>query len=108
MYTEDDFFELNSKFYNTCQPTSRAFTLLTIPFILFAMVLLCYLKVLPLKIELHSVVLIAVRVPIQLRCSEPQRCVRAVCDSAPAVRGHNLCVAWRASPGNSDANRSTP
>ena len=58
MYTEDDFFELNSKFYNTCQPTSRAFTLLTIPFILFAMVLLCYLKVLPLKIELHSVVLI--------------------------------------------------
>ena len=58
MYTEDDFFELNSKFYNTCQPSSRIFTLLTIPFILFAMVLLCYLKVLPLKIELHSVVLI--------------------------------------------------
>lgn len=58
MFTDDDFIELNSKFYNSCKPNSRIFTLLTVPMGLFALVLLCYLGFFPLKVELHSVVLI--------------------------------------------------
>ena len=58
MFTDDDFIELNSKFYNSCKPNSRIFTLLTVPMGLFALVVLCYLGLLPLKVELHSVVLI--------------------------------------------------
>ncbi len=58
MFTDDDFIELNSKFYTTCKPQSRIFTLLTVPAALFAIVLVCYLGFLPLKVEIHSVVLI--------------------------------------------------
>ena len=58
MFTDDDFIELNSKFYTTCKPQSRIFTLLTVPAALFAIILVCYLGFLPLKVEIHSVVLI--------------------------------------------------
>ena len=58
MFTDDDFIELNSKFYNSCKPTSRIFTLLTVPMGLFALILLCYLGFLPLNVEAHSVILI--------------------------------------------------
>ena len=58
MFTDDDFIELNSKFYNSCKPTSRIFTLLTVPMGLFALILLCYLGFLPLNVEAHNVVLI--------------------------------------------------
>ena len=58
MFTDDDFIELNSKFYNSCKPASRIFTLLTVPMGLFALILLCYLGFLPLNVEAHSVILI--------------------------------------------------
>ncbi|NCB12181.1 MAG: hypothetical protein EOM78_11190 [Erysipelotrichia bacterium] len=58
MFTDDDFIELNSKFYTTCKPLSRIFILLTVPTALFGIILLCYLGDLPLKVEIHSVILI--------------------------------------------------
>lgn len=58
MLTDDDFIDLNSRFYTTCKPMSRIFTLLTIPTILFAIIILCYLGYFPLQVEIHSVVLI--------------------------------------------------
>ena len=58
MFKEEDLFELNSKFYTNCKPLSRIFTLLTIPTLLFILVILCYFGVLPLKVEIHSVILI--------------------------------------------------
>ena len=58
MFTDDDFIELNSKFYTTCKPLSRIFTLLTVPAALFIIILFCFLGVLPLKVEIHSVILI--------------------------------------------------
>lgn len=58
MFKEEDLIELNSKFYTNCKPLSRIFTLLTVPTLLFIMVILCYFGVLPLKVEIHSVILI--------------------------------------------------
>ncbi|PRM99010.1 MotA/TolQ/ExbB proton channel family protein [Aliarcobacter cryaerophilus] len=58
MFKEEDLFELNSKFYTNCKPLSRIFTLLTVPTLLFIMVILCYFGILPLKVEIHSVILI--------------------------------------------------
>src|SRR5574344_2444020 len=58
MFKEEDFFELNSKINRNCKPFSRVFTLLTIPSLLFAIVILCYLNILPLKVDIHTVVLI--------------------------------------------------
>ena len=58
MFKEEDLIELNSRFYTNCKPISRIFTLLTIPTLLFVLVILCYLGVLPLKVEIHSVILI--------------------------------------------------
>ena len=43
MLTDDDFIDLNSKFNTSCKPSSRIFTLLTVPFGLFVLVFLCYL-----------------------------------------------------------------
>ncbi|WP_418180093.1 MotA/TolQ/ExbB proton channel family protein [Aliarcobacter lanthieri] len=58
MFKEEDFLELNSRFHTTCKPFSRVFTLFSVPAILFALVILCYLGVLPLKVEIHSIILI--------------------------------------------------
>ena len=58
MFKEEDLTELNSRFYTNCKPLSRIFTLLTIPTLLFILVILCYFGVLPLKVEIHSVILI--------------------------------------------------
>ena len=58
MLTDDDFIDLNSRFYTTCKPMSRIFTLLTVPTALFAIIVLCYFGFFPLKVEIHSVVLI--------------------------------------------------
>ena len=58
MFKEEDLIELNSRFYTNCKPLSRIFTLLTIPTLLFVLVILCYFTVLPLKVEIHSVILI--------------------------------------------------
>ena len=58
MFKEEDLIELNSRFYTNCKPISRIFTLLTVPTLLFILVILCYLGVLPLKVEIHSVILI--------------------------------------------------
>ncbi len=58
MFKEEDLIELNSRFYTNCKPLSRIFTHLTIPTLLFILVILCYFGVLPLKVEIHSVILI--------------------------------------------------
>ena len=58
MFKEEDLIELNSRFYTNCKPLSRIFTLLTVPTLLFILVILCYFGVLPLKVEIHSVILI--------------------------------------------------
>ena len=58
MFKEEDLIELNSRFYTNCKPLSRIFTLLTIPTLLFILVIFCYFAVLPLKVEIHSVILI--------------------------------------------------
>ena len=58
MFKEEDLIEFNSRFYTNCKPISRIFTLLTIPTLLFILVILCYFGVLPLKVEIHSVILI--------------------------------------------------
>lgn len=58
MLSNDNFINLNTKFQTTCKPMSRIFTLLTIPSALFALVILCYLGYFPLKVEIHSVILI--------------------------------------------------
>ena len=58
MFKEEDLTELNSRFYTNCKPISRIFTLLTVPTLLFILVILCYFGVLPLKVEIHSVILI--------------------------------------------------
>ena len=61
MFKEEDLIELNSRFYTNCKPLSRIFTLLTVPTLLFILVILCYFGVLPLKVEIHSVILIGER-----------------------------------------------
>ncbi|WP_121627323.1 MotA/TolQ/ExbB proton channel family protein [Poseidonibacter antarcticus] len=58
MLTNEDFIDLNSKFYTTCRPVARIFNLLTIPTFLFALIILGYLELFPLKVEIHSVILI--------------------------------------------------
>lgn len=58
MFKEEDLIELNSRFYTNCKLLSRIFTLLTVPTLLFILVILCYFGVLPLKVEIHSVILI--------------------------------------------------
>jgi hypothetical protein len=58
MLSNDNFIDLNTKFQTTCKPMSRIFTLLTIPSALFALIILCYLGYFPLKVEIHSVILI--------------------------------------------------
>ncbi|WP_141046674.1 MotA/TolQ/ExbB proton channel family protein [Aliarcobacter cryaerophilus] len=58
MFKEEDLIELNSRFYTNCKPLSRIFTLLTVPTLLFILVILCYFGLLPLKVEIHSVILI--------------------------------------------------
>ena len=58
MFKEEDLIELNSRFYTNCKPLSRISTLLTVPTLLFILVILCYFGVLPLKVEIHSVILI--------------------------------------------------
>ena len=59
MLSNDNLIDLSSiKYQTTCKPISRIFTLLTIPTTLFAIIILCYLGKLPLKVEIHSVILI--------------------------------------------------
>ena len=58
MLINDNFIDLSTKFQTSCQPLSRIFILITIPSALLAIVILCYLGKLPLKVEIHSVILI--------------------------------------------------
>lgn len=58
MVTNENFIELNKNFYTQCKANARIFNLLTIPTLLFAIVLLGFLGYFPLKVEIHSVILI--------------------------------------------------
>ena len=58
MITNENLIELNSKFHTSCKPFSRIFTLLTIPTFIFIIIILGYLEKFPLKVEIHSVILI--------------------------------------------------
>ena len=58
MLTNQDFIHLNTKVNTSCKSNARIFTLLTIPTILFSIIIFGYLEYFPLKVELHSVILI--------------------------------------------------
>ena len=58
MLTNQDFIDLNTKVNTSCKSKARIFTLLTVPTILFAIIILGYLGHFPLKVEVHSVILI--------------------------------------------------
>lgn len=58
MLTNENFIELNKNFYTSCKANARIFNLLTIPSFLFLIIILGYLGHFPLKVELHSVILI--------------------------------------------------
>ena len=58
MLSSDNFIDLGTKFQTNCRPISRIFILLTVPSALITLVVLCYLGKLPLKIEIHSLILI--------------------------------------------------
>ncbi len=58
MSSSDNFIDLGTKFQTNCRPLSRIFILLTVPSALITLVILCYLGKLPLKIEIHSLILI--------------------------------------------------
>ena len=60
MFKADDFLELNSRFITNCKPFLKIITLFLTPALIYALVLLCFFGYLPLKIELHTVVLIGV------------------------------------------------
>ncbi|HJE02964.1 hypothetical protein AAX26_00696 [Aliarcobacter thereius] len=60
MFKADDFLELNSRFITNCKPFLKIITLFLIPALIYALVLLCFFDYLPLKIELHTVILIGV------------------------------------------------
>ena len=58
MLTDESFIQLNKNFYTTCKAKARIFTLLTVPSALLIIVILGYLGKFPLKVEVHSVILI--------------------------------------------------
>ena len=58
MLTDENFIDLNKNFYTTCKAKARIFTLLTIPTGLLVLIILGYLGHFPLKVEVHSVILI--------------------------------------------------
>lgn len=58
MVYEDHFVELNSNFNTHGNCSLKAINLLSVPFIIYLLVILSYIKVVPLKVELHSVILI--------------------------------------------------
>uniref|UniRef100_UPI004048AF37 MotA/TolQ/ExbB proton channel family protein n=1 Tax=Aliarcobacter sp. TaxID=2321116 RepID=UPI004048AF37 len=58
MFENENVIDLDARINSSCKPMSRIFTLLTIPTALFSIIVLCYLGYLPLKVEIHSVILI--------------------------------------------------
>lgn len=58
MVTNENFIELNTNFYTECKARARIFTLLTVPTLLLLIIILGYFELFPLKVELHSVILI--------------------------------------------------
>lgn len=58
MVSNESFIELNKNFYTQCKAYARIFNLLTIPTFLFIIVIAGYLEYFPLKVEIHSVILI--------------------------------------------------
>uniref|UniRef100_UPI0040479408 MotA/TolQ/ExbB proton channel family protein n=1 Tax=Aliarcobacter sp. TaxID=2321116 RepID=UPI0040479408 len=58
MFENENVIDLDARVNSSCKPMSRIFTLLTIPTALFSIIVLCYLGYLPLKVEIHSVILI--------------------------------------------------
>lgn len=58
MITNENFIELNNNFYTRCRKNARIFNLLTLPSILFGIIVAGYFEYFPLKVEFHSVLLI--------------------------------------------------
>lgn len=58
MVNEDQLVELNSNFNTHGNCSLKIITLISIPSVIYILVLLSYFKVLPLKVEIHSVILI--------------------------------------------------
>jgi len=58
MVNEEDLLELNSNFDTRGNCTSKLFSLLFIPAFIYILVVLSFFKIIPLKVEIHSVILI--------------------------------------------------
>ena len=58
MVNEEDLLELNSNFDTRGNCTSKFFSLLIIPAFIYMLVVLSFFKIIPLKVEIHSVILI--------------------------------------------------
>lgn len=59
MITDENLINLNKSFYTQCKAKARIFTLLSLPSLLVVLVFLAYVKILPLQMELHSLILIS-------------------------------------------------
>lgn len=58
MILNADSLKISQNLQSNCNINSKFITLLTVPVLLYALVILCFLGILPLKFEIHSIVLI--------------------------------------------------
>ena len=58
MILNADSLKISQNLQSNCNINSKFITLLTVPVLLYALVILCFLGILPLKLEIHSIVLI--------------------------------------------------
>lgn len=59
MITDENFIDLNRNFYTACKAKARIVTLLSVPTLLVLIVFLAYFNIIPLQMELHSLILIS-------------------------------------------------
>ena len=58
MIINADSLKISQNLQSNCNINSKFITLLTVPVLLYVLVILCFLGILPLKLEIHSIVLI--------------------------------------------------
>ncbi len=58
MILNADSLKISQNLQSNCNTNSKFATLLTIPLLLYVLVILCFIGILPLKLEIHSVILI--------------------------------------------------
>lgn len=58
MSIDSNFIKISSDLHSNCNPISKIVNLLVVPVLIFLLVVLCFVGVLPLKVEIHSVILV--------------------------------------------------